>query len=111
MSSQPLSIQWCGPYSFVQEENLFTNTVSQKSGVYLWTIPFEGNYLVYYVGQTGVSFAARSLQHLQNYLNGLYRVYDPDNFAKGEKLLIWGGMWKPDRKQPKFMTEFLLNYP
>ena len=111
MSNQPLSIQWYGPYNFIQNENLFTNPLSQRNGVYLWTIPFENNYLVYYVGQTGASFAIRSFQHLQSYLNGLYRVYDPEKFAKGEKVLIWGGMWKPDRKEPKFMSEFLINYP
>ncbi len=32
-------------------------------------------------------------------------------FAKGEKVLIWGGMWKPNRKNPQFITEFLINYP
>jgi hypothetical protein len=110
MPNQALSLQWYGPYDFIQKENLFTNSLSQRNGVYLWTIPFENKYLVYYVGQTGASFASRSFQHLQNYLNGLYRVYDPDKFAKGEKVLIWGGMWKSDRKEPKFMSEFLINY-
>lgn len=108
--NDPLYTQWFGPFDFRQNENLFTNPLSHRSGVYLWTIPFENNYLVYYVGQTGASFAIRSFQHLQSYLNGLYRVYDPEKFAKGEKVLIWGGMWKPDRKEPKVMSEFLINY-
>jgi hypothetical protein len=112
MSNQPLSIQWYGPYSFAlgQDDNLFTSSLSQRKGVYLWTISFEGNYLVYYVGQTGNSFSARSLQHLQSYLSGFNRVYNPEKFAKGERELIWGGMWKPDRKDPKLMSDFLLNY-
>ena len=110
MSNQSHSIQWYGPHNFVQNENLFTNPLGKRKGVYLWTIPFDNNYLVYYVGQTGTSFATRSFQHIQNYLNGLYRVYDPEKFSKGEKELIWGGMWKPDRKEPKVMSEFLLNY-
>ena len=106
-----LSIQWFGPYSFLQEDNLFHNPLSLEKGVYLWTIQYQSEYLVYYVGQTGTSFALRNLQHIQSYLNGFYRIYDPEMFAKGEKVLIWGGMWKPDRKDPKFMTEFLINYP
>jgi hypothetical protein len=110
MSNQSLSVKWYGPYSFIQNESLFTNPLGQEKGVYLWTIPYGNNYLVYYVGQTGTSFAIRSFQHLQSYLNGLYRVYDPIKFAKGEKELIWGGMWKPDRKEPKVISEFLLNY-
>ena len=110
MPNQTLPIEWYGPYDFIQNENLFTNPISQRNGVYSWTIPFENNYLVYYVGQTGTSFAARSLQHIQSYLDGFYRVYDSEKFAKGEKVLIWGGMWKSDRKEPKVMSDFLSNY-
>lgn len=110
MSKEPFSIHWYGPYNFIQNKNLFASQICHKSGVYLWTVPFGNKYLVYYVGQTGASFAVRSVQHLQNYLNGFYRVYDPDKFVKGEKVLIWGGMWKPDRKEPKIISEFLLDY-
>ena len=110
MTNQPISVKWYGPFNFIQNENLFTNPLGQEKGVYLWTIPYENNYLVYYVGQTGTSFAIRSFQHLQSYLNGLYRVYDHEKFAKGEKELVWGGMWKPDGKEPKVMSEFLINY-
>ena len=110
MYNETHSIQWFGPYTFIQNENLFTTPISQRKGVYLWTIPFDNNYLVYYVGQTGASFAARSFQHIQNYLGGFYRVFDTEKFAKAEKVLVWGGMWKSDRKEPKFMSEFLSNY-
>jgi hypothetical protein len=40
-------------------------------------------------------------------LNGFYRVFDPEAFGKGKKILIWGGMWKTDRRDPKLMCDFL----
>jgi hypothetical protein len=109
MVTDPLPVKWYGPYSFVEtkEENVFTSLIGEKKGLYLFTIPFEGEYLVYYVGETGSSFAIRLLQHVQSYLNGFYRVFDPEEFARGKKVLLWGGMWKTDRKEPKLICEFL----
>ena len=109
MIANHLFVKWFGPYCLVgnKDENIFTNLLGEKKGVYLLAIPFEGKHLVYYVGETGVSFAQRLLQHIQNYLSGFYRIFDPDNFLKGKKDLIWGGMWKTDRKDPKFILEFL----
>ena len=109
MVTDPLSIKWFGPYSFVgsEAENVFTCSMGQKNGVYLFTIPFEGKYLVYYVGETGASFAARLLQHVQNYLNGFYRFFDPEEFVGGRKVLVWGGMWKTDRREPKLICDFV----
>jgi hypothetical protein len=61
MVTDPIKVNWFGPYSFVEseDENVFTCLMSGKKGVYLFTIPFEGKYLVYYVGETGSSFANR----------------------------------------------------
>lgn len=73
----------------------------------MFTIPFEGKYLVYYVGETGTSFANRLLQHVQSYLNGFYRVFDPEEFVRGKKVLLWGGMWKTDRREPKLICAFI----
>lgn len=109
MASELISLMWHGPFSFFgdQEKNIFTCTVGKKKGVYLFTIPFESSYLVYYVGETGKDFATRLLQHIQSYLNGFYRVFDPDEFVKGNKVLIWGGMWKVDRREQKNICDFL----
>lgn len=108
-----LSVNWYGPYNLIDQEveNVFTCLMSQKKGVYLFTIPFEGKYLVYYVGETGTSFANRLLQHVQSYLNGFYRVFDPEMFGKGKKILIWDGMWKPDRRKPKLICDFIDRQP
>ena len=109
MVTDPLPVKWYGPYSFVEseEENVFTSLMGEKKGIYLFTIPFEGKYLVYYVGETGGSFAIRLLQHVQSYLDGFYRVFDPEEFVRGRKVLLWGGMWKSDRREPKLVCDFL----
>ena len=107
-----LEIQFYGPYRWywTNDDSVLTTPMSNKKGVYLWAIPFEKKYLTYYVGETGRSFSARFLEHARDYLCGLYRVYDPDYFAEGKKILVWGGMWKPDRKEPSTMLEFLNRY-
>jgi hypothetical protein len=105
-------VEFVGPYRFIgsKNESVLTAPIGKKKGVYLWTIPFQNGYLTYYVGETGVSFAVRSMQHIQNYLNGLYRLYDLEEFHNGERVLVWGGMWKPGRKGSKTMYEFLQSY-
>jgi hypothetical protein len=80
--------------------------VKRKEFIYLKSL-LRGKYLVYYAGETGASFAIRLLQHVQSYLNGFYRVFDPEEFVRGRKVLLWGGMWKSDRKEPKLICEFL----
>ena len=92
----PTLIELRGPYHwFGQYDNvLFSAPEMMQAGVYLWTVPRGNQYLTYYVGETGRSFFARFTEHSRNYLSGLYRVYDPDCFAVGDKVLVWEGMWK-----------------
>jgi hypothetical protein len=104
-------IELHGPYKWYGHNSLFLQPESEKLGIYLWTIPFEEKYLVYYVGETGISFANRLLYHTRNYLHGLYRVYDPKNFVKGKKILIWEGMWKKELEKPTIrIFKFLERY-
>jgi hypothetical protein len=110
--SNVVEVEFLRPYRFIgsRDESVLSAPIGKKKGVYLWTIPFRKKYLAYYVGETGVSFAVRSLQHVQSYLNGLYRLYDPEEFRNGKKVLVWDGMWKPGRKDPGTMNEFLQGY-
>jgi len=113
MASAYLEIQLYGPYRCFgnKDESVFHVPISTRKGVYFWTIPFENQYLTYYIGETGNSFVYRTMEHIQCYLRGFYRVYDPNEFAKGKKVLIWGGMWKPDRKGLDVKLEFIDRYP
>ena len=113
LGSDIVEVEFFGPYRFNgnKSESVLTAPIGKKKGVYLWMITFQQKYLTYYVGETGVSFAVRSPQHIQSYLDGLYRLYDPEEFLKGKKVLVWGGMWKPVRKDLGTMNEFLQGYP
>ena len=111
MDSKSLEIEFHGPYKWYGSNSIFLQPESEKFGIYLWAVPIEDNYLVYYVGETGVSFADRILDHTRNYLNGLYRVYEPTSFVKGEKTLVWEGMWKKEPGNPnRRMALFLERY-
>ena len=110
MGSQQYEVQLHGPYRWYgkKDECLFKASEATKSGIYLWTIPFNGKYLTYYVGETGRSFTARFTKHTRDYLYGLYRVYDPTQFAQGKKKLVWEGMWQPGTHDR--VDEFLNRY-
>jgi len=112
MDSQKYEIQWYGSYKLygTKDDSIFTQPVANQAGIYLWTIPFKNKYLVYYVGETGRSFATRFTEHTRDYLYGFYRVYDPQQFTNGKKRLVWGGMWKPSTRGPHRMLEFLNRY-
>ncbi len=112
MGSQQYEVRWHGPCRWYgkSEDCLFTASVAGKSGIYLWTVPFNTKYLVYYVGETGRSFKTRFTEHTRDYLYGYYRIYAPTEFAQGKKKLVWGGMWKPGRRGPQRMLEFLNRY-
>ena len=65
----------------------------KESGIYIWTIPWDGGSLTNYVGETGTSFADRLLEHRRWYYTGVYRVYDKEEFLKSNRKIIWGGLW------------------
>lgn len=103
-------LQWFGPFTWLGEDKdcLFNRPEAIKPGIYLWTVPFKKKYLVYYVGETGVSFSRRFTEHTRDYLSGYYRVYNPQQFSEGKKQLVWEGMWKPGTRNR--MGEFLKRY-
>ena len=37
------------------------DSIFKESGIYIWTIPWDGRFLTNYVGETGTSFARRLL--------------------------------------------------
>lgn len=104
VSAVCLSVKWAGPYCFVGREceSIFTCAVGERHGVYLWAVPWD-RFLVYCVGENGVSFAARMLQHPQAYLSRVYRVFEPEELGVGRKVLVWGEMWKRERQAARFL--------
>jgi len=110
MDSNRYEIEWHGPYRLygTKDEVLFATPEAKERGIYLQTIPFGKKFLTYYVGETGRTFARRFTEHTRDYLYGLYRIYDPHQFPKGAKILLWEGMWKPGTRDR--IGEFLNRY-
>lgn len=75
------------------EQSVAEAPQGSKSGIYLWTAPSPGGHLVYYVGETARTLATRLEEHLYEQLSGRYRFYDPTAFLRGEKHLLWRGVY------------------
>lgn len=105
LPSTTLTIEFQGPFNWF---NVFDNQLVQKKGIYIWSIPYQEKQLVYYIGVTGVTFYYRLKQHIQGYLSGEYRIFNPELFKQGKKELIYGGLWKKDRQDK--MSEYLKKY-
>jgi len=99
-----------GPYEWVGplERTVYGSGWINEPGVYVWTIPIGGVFAVYYVGETGRSFADRFAEHTRAYLSGEYTVWEPEDFLQKRKVEVWGGLWKPERRQ--LFGEYLANY-
>lgn len=110
-NTQPLTCEVRGPLSWRGEPKgsfIFESPLARAAGVYLWTVATPEGDLVYYVGETGRSFAQRFFEHLQGYLSGLFGFYEPEDFARGQKKLIWEGMWR--RGEEHKAADFLRRY-
>jgi hypothetical protein len=88
-------IEWLGPFNWIgpRGQSFFVQPESSMAGVYLWTIQYNNSYLVYYVGETARCFRERIREHTKQYLSGAYNLYDPVEFARGDKRSIWKGMF------------------
>lgn len=77
--STEINVSFQGPFSAIPDSGdrcLFTDDIASRSGVYLWTIPVDGQQRVLYVGQTLVGFGKRTRQHLAGFLSGEYTTWD-----------------------------------
>ncbi len=88
-----ITISGFGPLGFLKSPSILEHPSGSQCGVYLWTVNIEENEFIYYVGETGKSFSQRMLGHLKAYISGSYVVLDAAHFAKGEKVILWRGMY------------------
>jgi hypothetical protein len=101
MSAQTITVEFIGPFSWIGGErapSILEAEIGKKSGVYLWTVQLEKGELVYYVGETGRSFAQRMLEHFREHMSGGYHLYEPQEFSRGRKVLLWPGRYGPDKE-------------
>lgn len=67
MPLESMIVEFVGPLSWLGGTgipSIFEAEIGKRSGLYLWTVPLDAGELVYYVGETGRSFAQRMLEHL-----------------------------------------------
>jgi hypothetical protein len=85
-------IRWQGPFSFLPRQTApwaFEQSRTDFPGIYLWTVEQEGEFLVNYVGITKKAVSWRLQEHVEAYLSGQYKVYDPDRFVTGTKQAVY----------------------
>lgn len=108
---EELHVRFRGPFSWAGNNSapcIFTAALGKLAGVYLWTIQSEDGELIYYVGETGRKFSIRMLEHFKEHMSGGYHLYEPTEFAKGNKVLLWPGRYDPARRTTvgEFLQEF-----
>ena len=103
-------LEWKGAFDwFGSSDNvLFRREERKLRGIYLWAVHVHNGYLTYYVGETGKTFNERMKEHASNYLSGLYRIYEPESFRAGRKVLLWQGMWQKGTQD--LLPDFLERY-
>lgn len=110
--TERLEVSFAGPFSWPgapDAPSLLDVEERRGVGIYLWTVPVEDGHLVYYVGETGRGFGTRMLEHYAEHAACMYHVYEPEAFARGEKVAVWPGRYDPaDRKSPK---QCMAEYP
>jgi hypothetical protein len=108
---ESFEIHFHGPYGLAgqHERLLFGESISQKPGVYLWTVRTSEGFIVEYVGQTGESFSKRTKDHMIQTLGGNYRVCDPQLMRQGQAKVVWPGLWRKDTRgrMPEFAQRYL----
>ena len=95
-----LIIKATGPFYWFKNPSILKDQATSQYGVYIWTVKTKDGEFIYYVGETGISFSKRIIEHLKEYLSGYYRILDPVELAEGNKVVLWRGMFmkgpKPD---------------
>jgi len=100
-----MTISFAGPFSWTGADDapcVYDAAEARKSGIYLWTVPQPSGHLVYYVGETGRTFAIRLRDHYEELVAARYHVYSAAKFARGEKVCLWPGRYDTiERKSDK----------
>ena len=83
----PHEVLFKGPFSWQGQDDapsVFDCNMANLFGIYLWLNPCGEEYLINYVGETGRSFSKRFGEHYCQHASGMYRLYSPEGYSKGE---------------------------
>lgn len=72
--STTVTLDWIGPFSLDTADARGDFKPPNEQGVYLWTIPKDGDFKIAYVGEAK-DLAARLYQHFHMLLGGGYELY------------------------------------
>jgi hypothetical protein len=105
-----VSLDFHGPFKLCGTAGklLFDQEEAQLAGIYLWTVQSQGGFLVNYVGETGTSFHKRMKDHMVQCMGGNYRICDAKWLLKGERKILWNGMWRKGTRN--LMSVFVERY-
>ena len=82
-----VDLSFQGPFAAVDDGGcrcLFTESIADRSGIYVWTIEVDGAARPWYVGQTRRPFKQRMGEHLTKMLAGEYPPHDPEALRRGD---------------------------
>ncbi len=72
--------RWEGPFPL---HSVVAEPAADAPGLYLWGVPSESGYVLYYLGETGKTIAERIRAHLGYYRSGEFGLIDWEAFYKG----------------------------
>jgi len=106
------SLHFHGPYPLCSSDSDALSGCPEASmrGIYLWVVPTPAHGLVVdYVGETSSSFYRRTKEHIIQALGGNYLILDPDAMLRGERHVVWPGLWRAGTRDqlPTFLTRLL----
>ena len=112
MEDSRLSLRFKGPFVLAGSDAplIFSDSVAQEAGIYLWAVPYVGGGLVVtYVGETHSAFGQRMKEHAIQTLGGNYRVSDPDLLRQGVDRVLWNGLWRSGTRDrlPEYLERFV----
>ena len=86
-----VTLNFVGPFSWAgtsEAPSLCESEAGKESGIYLWTVRRPEGELVYYVGETGRSFADRMCDHFREHASGGYNLHSPEEFRQGQRVRL-----------------------
>ena len=97
-----MDVSWNGPFSWPSFEHLNgLESLPNQAGVYLWTVDYQGGYLVYSAGITK-NPKQRFQAHTSAYRKGHYNILDLDKAQSGIREVIWRwtapNKWTPEKR-------------